>query len=95
MLTENYIAQTFVANELNLNYWRSKQEAEIDFLINYDGEIIPVEVKSAENTKAKSLKVYIERYNPKYSIKISAKNFGFANNIKSIPLYAAYLLNEE
>ncbi len=95
MLSENYVAQTFIANNFSLYYWKSKKNAEIDFLINYKGEIIPVEVKAAENTKAKSLKVYIERYNPRYSIKISAKNFGFVNNIKSIPLYAAYLLKDD
>lgn len=94
MLTENYIAQTFISNNLNLNYWKSKKNAEVDFLLHIDGEIIPVEVKAATNTKAQSLRVYIERYKPKYSIKISAKNFGFVNNIKSIPLYAAYLLKD-
>ncbi len=92
MLTENYIAQAFVTNGHNLYYWKSKKNAEVDFLINIDGEIIPVEVKAATNTKSQSLRVYIERYNPKYSIRISAKNFGYSNNIKSIPLYAAFLL---
>ena len=69
--------------------WNS---AEIDFLLyNQDG-IIPVEVKANDNTKSKSLKIYVEKYNPKYSIRISTKNFGFTNNIKSIPLYAAFLI---
>lgn len=93
MLCENYVAQSFAANGLKLNYWKSKKDAEIDFLLNIDGNVIPVEVKSATNTKAKSLKIYIEKYNPKYSIKISSRNFGFVNNIKSIPLYSVYLLS--
>lgn len=42
-----------------------------------DGHIIPIEVKSADNTKAKSLKVYMETYHPSYAIKLSMKNFGF------------------
>jgi len=95
MLCENYVAQSFAANGLKLNYWKSKKDAEIDFLLNIDGNVIPVEVKSATNTKAKSLKIYIEKYNPKYSIKISSRNFGFVNNIKSIPLYSVYLLSNK
>jgi len=89
MLCENYVAQSFAANGLKLNYWKSKKDAEIDFLLDIGGNVIPVEVKSATNTKAKSLKIYIEKYNPKYSIKISSRN---ANNIKSIPLYSVYLI---
>ena len=70
-------------------YWNSKNKAEIDFLLyNKDG-IIPVEVKAGDNTQSKSLKVYKEKYKPKYAIRISTKNFGYRNNIKSIPLYAA------
>ena len=44
--------------------------------------------------KVKSLNEYIKKYNPKYSIRISTKNFGFENNIKSIPLYAVFCINE-
>ncbi len=94
MLTENYIAQALAANNHKLYYWKSKHEAEIDFLINYQGYIIPVEVKATTNTKAKSLRVYIEKYRPAFSIRISAKNFGYSNKIKSIPLYAVYLLKD-
>ena len=60
-----------------------------DVIETKDG-VIPIEVKSADNTKSKSLKSYIDKYNPVYSIRISNKNFGIDNNIKSIPLYAAY-----
>ena len=44
----------------------------------------------------KSLKIYTEKYKPKYSIKISTKNFGFdkRNNIKSVPLYAVFCIKE-
>jgi len=94
MLTENYIAQVFVANGHDLYYWKSKKSAEVDFLLNIEGSIIPVEVKAATNTKSQSLRVYVERYNPKYSIRISAKNFGYVNKIKSVPLYAAFLLQD-
>ncbi|MGL4848205.1 MAG: DUF4143 domain-containing protein [Clostridium sp.] len=74
-------------------YWESKGSAEVDFLIqDKDGNIIPIEVKAAEHVRAKSLNQYIKKYNPKYAIRISGKNFGFENGIKSVPLYAAFLI---
>ena len=94
MITENFVAQTLTCSGIDLNYWKSGHTGEIDFLINIKGNVIPVEVKSATNTKSKSLKIYKEKYNPKYSIKISTKNFGYANNIKSVPLYAVHLIGE-
>ena len=64
----------------------------MDFLINIYFDIIPIEVKANDNVTSKSLKYYVERYKPKYSIRISTKNFGMRNLIKSIPLYAAHLI---
>jgi len=45
-----------------------------------------------KNTKSRSLEMFVKQYNPKYSIRISSKNFGFENNIKSVPLYAVHLI---
>ena len=64
----------------------------IDFIIQRDGQLIPIEVKSADNTKAKSLRVYMDTYKPAYAIKLSAKNFGFEDNKKIVPLYAAFCI---
>lgn len=89
-MTENYVCCQLIANGYTCYYWLSARGAEVDFIIQRAGKIIPVEVKSAENTKAKSLGVYIETYKPEYSIKISGKNFGFENGIRTIPLYAAF-----
>lgn len=92
-LTENYVAFSLTANGYTPYYWESNGQAEVDFLIqDNDGNIIPVEVKAAENVRAKSLNQFIKRYNPPYSIRISGKNFGFENNIKSVPLYSAFLI---
>lgn len=91
-IAENYIAQTFRTNDISLHYWKSNNMAEVDFLLYGEDGIIPVEVKANNNTKSKSLKMYMEKYNPKYAIRISTKNFGYTNNIKSIPLYAAFLI---
>ena len=66
--------------------------AEIDFVIQRDGQLIPIEVKSADNTRAKSLKVYMDTYKPAYAIKLSAKNFAFEDNKKVVPLYAAFCI---
>lgn len=73
-------------------YWESERGAEIDFIIHRDEQLIPIEVKSAVNTKAKSLKVYMDTYKPSYAIKLSAKNFGFEDNKKIVPLYAAFCI---
>ena len=70
----------------------SDRGAEVDFIIQSGSDIIPVEVKSADNTKAKSLNVYIQANKPKYAIKLSAKNFGFEDGKKTIPLYAAFCI---
>lgn len=93
ILAENYVAEILFAKNRELYYWQVNSGMyEVDFLINIDGDIIPIEVKASDNTTSKSLNYYIKRYKPKYSIRISSKNFGFSNNIKSIPLYATHLL---
>ena len=91
-IAENYVAQTFVRNGISLYYWKSKSDAEIDFILYNEDGLIPVEVKAYNNVISKSLNSYIKQYEPKYSIRISSKNFGFENNIKSVPLYAAFLI---
>lgn len=92
VLAENYVAQVLYGKTRELYYWQLGSMYEVDFLINIEGNIIPIEVKASDNVSSKSLNHYIERYKPKYSVIISSKNFGFENNIKSIPLYAAHLL---
>ena len=92
VLTENYIACSLYFKFKELYYYNFDRY-EIDFLIKLDGDIIPVEVKSGKRTNSKSLNEYIKKYNPNYSIRISSKNFGFENNIKSIPLYAVFCIN--
>ena len=93
-ITENYVANELIFNNYLLYYWQSNGIAEVDFLLYTNDGIIPIEVKASDNTQSKSLKIYMEKYNPKYSIRISSKNFGFNNDtkIKSIPLYAVFCL---
>lgn len=91
-ITENYVAQEFTANDISLYYWTYGRNAEVDFIIYNNDGIIPVEVKSGDNVRSTSLKFYISENKPKYSIRLSTRNFGFENNIKSIPLYAAFCI---
>ena len=89
---ENYVAENLFSKYRELYYWTLGNMYEIDFLINIDGDIIPIEVKASDNTTSRSLNYYISRYKPKYSIRLSTKNFGEVNGIKSIPLYASFLI---
>lgn len=91
-ITENYVAQEFTANDISLYYWTYGRNAQVDFIIYNNDGIIPVEVKSGDNVRSTSLKFYINENKPKYSIRLSTRNFGFENNIKSIPLYAAFCI---
>jgi len=91
-MTENYVCSQLVCRGYECYTWFSEGEAEMDFVIQRDGKIIPIEVKSADNSKAKSLSIYTGKFKPEYAIKISANNFGIANGIRTIPLYAAFCI---
>ena len=92
IIAENYVATELRQNKIDLLYWTSGNEAEVDFILYNSDGIIPVEVKASDNTKSKSLKTYVEKFHPKYSIRISTKNFALENNIKSVPLYAVFCI---
>ena len=91
-MTENYVNVQLMINGYNTFYRESERGAEIDFVIQCQGKIIPIEVKSADNTRAKSLKVYMDTYKPVYAIKLSAKNFAFEDNKIIVPLYATFCI---
>lgn len=91
------VAEQFVLQQLakhNLHYWTSGEIAEVDFVMQHGTHIVPIEVKSGENTKAKSLKIYRERYLPKISIRFSLRNSQLDNNILNISLYKAFLCEQ-
>ena len=95
-LAENYVAQHFSAREKNLLFWRNESkkggQAEIDFVMQEGADVIPVEVKARERVKSRSLSVFVKMFEPPYSIRISGKNFGFENGVKSVPLYATFCI---
>ncbi len=89
-LNENYILQSLVSQfGSNLHYWTSENTAEIDFILQFENHIIPIEVKSGESTKAKSLALYNAIYNPVLRIRYSMKNLSYTDNLLNIPLFLA------
>ena len=91
---ENYVLNELKSMGKTPYFWRSGNSAEIDFIYEYDGEIIPVEVKSADNTQAKSYRQYCKKYQPSKGLKLSRKNIA-ANLCEStitysIPLYLSW-----
>lgn len=86
-LTENYVLQMLLATGINPNYFTFDNRYEIDYIIQYRNEIIPMEVKSSENVNNISLKNYNEKYNPIKRIRFSMKNLNQDDNLINIPLF--------
>lgn len=87
-LTENYVLCELVKSvDETLYYWSSGNTAEVDFILQSGSEIVPVEVKSERNVKARSLAEYRKKYTPKYSVKTSMKNETNGEEVLNIPLY--------
>ena len=92
-LAENYVAQALRTGGYPLYYWTSEAPAaELDFVLQKEGKIIPVEVKSGTNTHARSLKHFQNLYQPEMAIRLSEKNFGFEEGVFAVPLYAAFCI---
>lgn len=91
-VTENYVAQQFAARGYPLYYWESNSQAEVDFVLQKGNQIIGIEVKKGEHVRSRSLAVFRSAYHPAYTIRLSLKNFGEEDGLRSIPLYAAYCI---
>ncbi|MDY0016216.1 MAG: DUF4143 domain-containing protein [Candidatus Delongbacteria bacterium] len=87
---ENYVASEFMAKyNKELFYWTSKNDAEVDYVIEHQNNIYPVEVKSGLSGSIKSLRSYQDKYDPKLIIRLSPKNFIRDKEFLNIPLYSA------
>ena len=89
-LTEQFVAQQIVAlrNTLPM-YWAPENgRAEIDFVIESSGTLVPIEVKSEENLQSKSLRSYIDRYNPAEAWRFSLADYREQSDMTNVPLYA-------
>ena len=89
---ENIIADIFSKSGKRLYYFEQNGKLEIDFFIRRDKKAMAVEVKSADNTKAKSMVAVMEKYGVKHGIKLSMKNVGGTDRYDSFPLYMAMFL---
>jgi uncharacterized protein len=91
--TENLIATELIAAGLDrLYYWTSKSEAEVDFIIQKENEIYPLEVKSGLNRNIKSLRSYADKYKPVLIYRLSQRNFIQSEDFINLPLYATSFL---
>jgi len=87
-MTEQFVMQELKTAGFTPYYWgRDKGAAEVDFVIQWRNELVPVEVKSGIRKKSKSLEVYRGLYNPKHIVRTTLKNFGITDNLYSVPLY--------
>jgi hypothetical protein len=91
-LTESYVAQQLAAGGHELFYWTSDGRAELDFALATQEGSVAIEVKKGVNTKGKSLRQFMGKYHPASSIRLSLKEFGETNGIKSVPLYATHCI---
>jgi len=93
-LTEQYVLQQLIASrEITPYYWSAeKASAEIDFIFQSEMNIVPLEVKAAENLQAKSLKSYCQKYKPTYAIRTSMSDYRQEEWLTNVPLYAINVL---
>lgn len=90
LIVEQYVLQE-LAQDFAMFYWTSEAGAEVDFVTQVGEKIIPIEVKSGENVRAQSLKVYRERYKPEYAVRFSLKDYTEDSGLINIPLYESFL----
>ena len=89
---ENIIADIFTKSGKKLYYYEKNNKIEIDFFIRRNKAATAIEVKSAENTKSKSLDAVMQYHGVKHGMKLSTKNIGKVGNVESFPLYMAMFL---
>ncbi len=89
-LTEQYVLQQLIAQgEKAVYYWSAENaRAEVDFLLQYSNRIFPIEVKAAENLQSKSLRIYLEKFNPDITIRTSMSDYRKEEWLTNVPLYA-------
>lgn len=91
--TENFAANELVKSGYEeLYYWVSGSAAEVDFIVQSNNSVFPVEVKSGLSRKTKSLRSYADKYGPEKIFRLSPRNFVEDKNFVNLPLYAAFVL---
>ena len=95
ILYENSVANAIMSSGYNLYYYQSEGKAEVPFVIQTrSGKIIPVEIVNKNVSKAKSLSLFMSRFNINEAIRITEDNFGLKKNVKYISIYASFCLKD-
>jgi predicted AAA+ superfamily ATPase len=94
-LTENFALNEMIAAGYHpLKYWTSDAQAEVDFLVQTETNVLPMEVKSSINVKSRSLQIFREHYHPPMMLRSSLLNLRRNGDILNIPLYCLFYMNE-
>ena len=90
-LTEQYVLQELVASGVDtISYWTNDAgSAEVDFIFEYDGRFVPLEVKATENLQSKSLRVFRQKHPDIHCFRASLSNFREEEWLTNVPLYSA------
>lgn len=91
-ITENYVYQQMKIHHPDLYYFQPDASMEMDMLYDDGSDIIPVEIQSGRHRRSTSLDNYRKKYQPSMAIRISENNFGFADGLFSVPLYAVFCI---
>jgi hypothetical protein len=96
-IAEQYVLQQFkTIDDMPIYYWTNEtSRSEVDFVIQRESKVIPVEVKAATNLKARSLKIYMEQFKPELAIRTSLADYKKIENLVDIPLYAIETVKED
>lgn len=88
-LTEQYVLQQLISENGVMPYYYSatNSQGEIDFVVQGKTSVIPIEVKAEENLRAKSLKAFCDKYNPKFAVRTSMSDYRKQDWMTNIPLY--------
>lgn len=86
-LIENYVVQELIRQEYGTFYWSSAGQAEVDFIVQHEDKIYPLEVKAGISLKKKSLLIYAQKYNPSLMIRTSPLNLKLNGRLLNCPLY--------
>lgn len=95
VIYENHIAKTLTESGNSLYYYQSEGKAEVNFVIqNRMGQIIPIELITKTNSKAKSLAIFMKKFTVAQAYRITENNFSTKKDVRYIPIYAIFCLNE-
>jgi Predicted ATPase (AAA+ superfamily) len=92
--TENYVAQAIGPIQDPLYYWTSEGIAEVDFILRHEAKVYPLEVKSGESRRKKSLLVYDQKFKPELLLRASTMNLKLDGKILNFPLYMVGILGQ-